>query len=771
VFDIRWVEPAPRGNVMLWKQLFARKSLERLLGEAQGENRLRRVLGPISLTALGVGAIIGAGIFVTTGETAANKAGPAVMLSYLVAGLGCALAAFCYAEFASMAPVAGSAYTYAYATLGELFAWIIGWDLILEYAMSCGVLAADWTKYFNVFLKVFFHWQVPEHLSSDPFSTEGAWFSMPAVFIMAASTVVLVIGIRESATTNAVLVITKVGVVLFVIGVGVWYVQPAYWTQIPPQFRKPTDVPDLVQRFPEIGQLLPEGPGRFMSGKDLLEEHPEAAELMARSVESDVRKLSNVADLSERPDLARFLPRDQDFGNVSGQELLEGNPRLVEDIESAVKSEIKKLPSMEGKWGMIGLLGLNQKLEAVDDRVRNPFMPYGLSGILVAAAAVFFAYIGFDAISTHSEEAKKPQRDVPIGILSSLAICSVLYFGVSAVITGMEPYPVIDPDAAVAEAFHRRSEQAGGNLALRLSAGLIATGALAGMTSVILITLLSQARIFLAMARDGLMPPMFGAVHPRFRTPHLSTMVTGGILCVVTALTPIDLLFNMVNIGTLLAFAIVCGAVLLLRIRRPEAERPFRCPWVYVLAPLGIAVNVLMMLFLPVDTWLRLVGWLVIGMVIYFGYGYRHTIMARAFWKEEPGNELLSEDSYFYSEAYRQRVRFSLLFCAAIAGLSLVGLAAVEINWHRGTLGPLLTFEPVTVVWLMRATALFAVFMLVMNLLEWQRPHSAPAGLPSLPPTDSPRERNAPGEPQTGIQPGESRTGIQPDEDKERGKP
>jgi APA family basic amino acid/polyamine antiporter len=565
----------------MWKQqLFARKSLEKLLAEMEGKDRLRRVLGPVALTSLGVGAIIGAGIFVTTGETAANKAGPAVMLSYAVAGFGCALAALCYAEFAAMVPVAGSAYTYAYATLGELLAWIIGWDLILEYAMSCGVLAADWTKYFNVFLDVFFGWRVPEYLSSDPFSTKGAWFSLPAVLVMAAITIVLVIGIRESATTNAILVITKVGVVLFVIGVGYWYVNPANWTRIPPEYRKPTDVPDLLARYPEVARLLPPGEHRFVSGKALLEEHPEVAKMVAQTVRDEIQKLPDLGLLRGRPDLARFLPHE-DFGKISGKELLEQRPQDAAKITEKVENEIKKLPSLEEKWGMIGLLGLNRKIEAADDKVRSPFFPYGISGIMVAAAAVFFAYIGFDSISTHSEEAKKPQRDVPIGILSSLILCTVLYFGVSAVITGMEPYPVIDPDAAVAEAFHRLSVKEE-SLPLRISAGLIAIGAVAGMTSVILITLLSQARIFLAMARDGLLPRMFEAVHPRFRTPHVSTILTGSILCVVTALTPIDLLFNMVNIGTLLAFTIVCAAVLILRIRRPDARRPFRCPAVYL---------------------------------------------------------------------------------------------------------------------------------------------------------------------------------------------
>jgi APA family basic amino acid/polyamine antiporter len=610
--------------------LFAHKSLETLLEEMKGENRLRRVLGPIALTSLGVGAIIGAGIFVATGAEAANKAGPAVMVSFVVAGLGCALAALCYAEFASLAPVAGSAYTYAYATLGELFAWIIGWDLVLEYAMSCGVLASDWTYYFNVFLKVCFgeDWVVPKYLSNNPFTVPGAWFSLPAVLIMAAATVVLVIGIRESATTNAVLVITKVGVVLFVIGVGIWYISPGNWTGVPVAYRKMTDVPDLLQRYPEIGKHLPAGDVRFLSGSALLEKFPGAVDIVSRSIQEKIKALGSVSQLRERPDLLRYLP-DQNYQDMTGRELLQKDPKLRDEIKEKVELEIKKLPSDEGKWGAIALLGLHHWLEGLDDQSRSPFMPYGLSGILVASAVVFFAYLGFDAISTHSEEARRPQRDVPFGILASLILCTVLYLGVSAVITGMEPYPIIDEQAAVAEAFHRLSKEED-SLALRMSAGLIATGALAGMTSVILITLLSQARIFLAMARDGLLPPaIFGAVHPRFRTPHRSTMLTGGILCVVTALVPLEDLLNMVNIGTLLAFIIVCFAVLLLRIRRPDANRPFRCPAVYLIAPLGVAVNLVMMLFLPVLTWLRLILWLVLGLIIYYFYGYRHSVLGK----------------------------------------------------------------------------------------------------------------------------------------------
>jgi amino acid transporter len=710
---------------MLFKQLFQRKSLERLHKEMEGENRLRRVLGPISLTALGVGAIIGAGIFVTTGETAANKAGPAVMISYGVAGLGCALAALCYAEFAAMAPVAGSAYTYAYATLGEVFAWIIGWDLVLEYAMSCGVLAADWTKYFNVFLDVIFQWHIPERFSSGPISNPDAYFSVPAVAIMALATIVLVIGIRESATTNAVLVATKVGVVLFVIGVGVWYVNPGNWTSIPPEYRKLSDVPDLLANRPDIAALLPPGPHPSLNGKDLVAQHQDVVAMVASTVEEEIKALPDARLLDHRPDLALYIPArivvnlDNEQPRT-GAQLLE-REGVLDAISKTVKRDLEKLPSQEDKWGVIGLLGANRSIESLDDRVRSPFLPYGLSGIMAAAAAVFFAYIGFDAISTHSEEAKKPQRDVPIGIISSLAICSVLYFGVSAVITGMEPYPIIDPEAAVAEAFNRLSIRHN-SLALSASAVLIATGAMAGMTSVILITLLSQARIFLAMARDGLLPPsVFGAIHPRFRTPHISTMLTGGLLCVVTALTPIDTLFNMVNIGTLLAFSIVCAAVLLLRIRRPEAARPFRCPAVFLVAPLGIGVNLLMMLFLPLDTWVRLVGWLLIGFVIYFGYGYRKAILGEEAWAESnPGPEALAA-GYVRSEFYRRRLKFALSFCAILTGLAILGASRVGFLWYSGTLEvPMALCKPLTAFLFMIGLILFLGFMALMNFLEWK---------------------------------------------------
>lgn len=505
-----------------WQQWFARKSLEVLHAEMEGERRLRRVLGPVALTALGVGAVIGAGIFVMTGRAAREDAGPAIILSYCVAGLGCSLAALCYAEFAALAPVAGSAYTYAYATLGEGFAWIIGWDLILEYAMGCATVASGWSANFDELLNAAFGWRVPTAIATDPFSAPGAWLNLPAVLVMAAVTAVLVVGIRESVTVNTALVLIKVGVVVFVVVVGWAYVAPENWVGIPVDERE-----------------LPADPAQ--------------------------------------------------------------------------------------KWGLLGLFGLNRWLVGVDDAVRSPFAPYGLSGIMLGASIVFFSYIGFDSISTHAEEAKRPQRDVPVAILASLAICTLLYVGVAAVLTGLTPYPRINPQAAVAAAFADLAAREH-SATLGVAAVLIALGGLAGITSVLLVSFLSQARIFLAMARDGLLPPgVFGAVHPRFRTPHRATVLTGALVCLLAAFTPIGQLQNLVNIGTLMAFVIVCAAVLVLRVRRPDAPRPFRCPAVSVVAPLGIAVNLTMMLFLPLETWLRLGGWLAVGLVIYFVYGRRHS--------------------------------------------------------------------------------------------------------------------------------------------------
>jgi basic amino acid/polyamine antiporter, APA family len=599
---------------MLWKRLFATKSLEKLHAEMAGENRLRRILGPVGLTSLGVGAIIGSGIFVMTGQVAADDAGPAILLSFVVAGIACTLAAFCYAEFAAMAPVAGSAYTYAYATLGELLAWIIGWDLILEYAMSAATLAASWSQYLNELLEGLFHWHLPDYLCHDP-SEPGAWFNLPAVLILAAVTVVLVIGIRESAASNTALVLIKVGVVIFVILVGWSYVDSKNWTSVPVSQRKQ----------PEEG-LIPSAAGEVVkaAAKDAKDDplpFDQRVERLTRQAVAVYRiKRARAAD-----DPAALARAEARFGKDLPQ------TKRDEKLVDAVLAQARKLApaATRDRWGLLGLVGLQDRLTAVDDSIRSPFLPYGLSGLMLGAAMVFFAFIGFDSISTHAEEAIKPHRDVPIGILASLAICTVLYLMMAAVITGMEPYPEIDTQAAVAAAFRNKGEALGpdGGL-LRASAVLIAIGALAGMTSVILITNLSQARIFLAMARDGLLPPtIFAAVHERFRTPHRSTIIVGVLMALVAAFTPINDLYEMVNIGTLFAFTVVCAAVLILRIKRPEAPRPFRCPFIYVVAPMGILVNLILMLFLPLLTWIRLVVWLALGLVIYFGYGIRKSTL------------------------------------------------------------------------------------------------------------------------------------------------
>jgi APA family basic amino acid/polyamine antiporter len=609
---------------MFWKQLFATKSLEILQAEVKGENRLRRVLGPIALTACGVGAIIGSGIFVMTGRVAAQDAGPAIVLSFVVAGIGCLFAALCYSEFASMAPVAGSAYTYAYATLGELFAWIIGWDLILEYAMACACVASSWSKYLNEFL-LFFGVQVPAFLASDPFTTEGAWLNLPALLITLAVTVILVIGIRESATANAILVAVKIGVVLFVIGAGISFVSSANWKDVPVQDRllpEETLIPSVVKKTVEQQGL--KGAAAKERAKEWteqalavykLEHRKKVADELLRQGKHTADKAAEMVAQAEKEQGPKLPQKEEDKTQVAA-------------ILATAREEAPAKATE--KWGILGLMGLNQKLESIDDSVRSPFMPYGLAGIIFGASIVFFAYIGFDAISTQSEEARRPARDVPIAILASLVLCTVLYIGVALVMTGMVPYPEISSEAGVAAAFRQKAQGAPNLGFLRWAALLISIGALAGMTSVLMITFLSQARIFLAMARDRLLPPgIFAAIHPRFRTPHRSTILTGVLISLVAAFTPITKLEEMVNIGTLMAFVIVCAAVLLLRIRRPNAERPFRTPFLFVAGPLGILVNLIMMLFLPLDTWIRLVVWLVVGLMIYFGYGRSRSIVGQ----------------------------------------------------------------------------------------------------------------------------------------------
>jgi APA family basic amino acid/polyamine antiporter len=497
-------------------QLFAKKSLKVLLDEMAGAHRLRRVLGPVSLTMLGIGAVIGAGIFVATGEAAHHTAGPALMLSYVVAGVTCVFAALCYAEFASMAPVAGSAYTYAYTTLGELFAWIIGWDLVLEYAVGAATVANSWSSYFQAVIanmQLF----VPDQFSkaalvynktSGEFEGTGAFFNLPAVLIVVAITALLVKGIKDSAGFNAVMVFIKVAAVLFVILVGAFYVNPANWEPFAP------------------------------------------------------------------------------YG-----------------------------------WTGLSFFGIP---------VHGQTTPTGKEplGMLAGSAIIFFAYIGFDAVSTQAEEARNPQRDVPIGIITSLIICTVLYVGVVAVLTGMVRYNQIDVNAGVSDAFKKVN--------LGWAEVIIASAGVAGITSVLLVMMLSAPRVFLAMARDGLVPSGFFAdVHPRFQTPWKSTIVIGLFVALLAGFLPIDALLHLTNIGTLFAFVIVCAAVLIMRRINPEAERPFRCPLVPVVPILGIALCLMLMFSLPAANWYRLIAWLFVGLCIYWFYGRHHSHLGNALRLEE----------------------------------------------------------------------------------------------------------------------------------------
>jgi APA family basic amino acid/polyamine antiporter len=485
-------------------QLFARKPLDVLLAEMKGDHRLRRVLGPLQLTSLGVGAIIGAGIFVATGAAAHNTAGPALMISYVIAGITCIFAALCYAEFASMAPVAGSAFTYAYATLGELFAWIIGWDLVLEYAVGSATVANGWSSFFQSLLPAGF---IPDALRQAPivydataghFVRTNGYVNLPAVIIVLIVTAVLVKGIQESASFNATMVGIKVAAVLFVIIVGAFYINPANWEPFAP------------------------------------------------------------------------------YG-----------------------------------WGGLNLFGFTLGSESAGG---TPV------GVLAGSAIIFFAYIGFDSVSTHAEEAKKPNRDVPIGIVASLIICTILYVLVVVVLTGMVKYTQIDTGAGVSTAFK--------TVGLNWAEFIIAAAGVAGITSVLLVMLLSAPRVFLAMARDGLVPPKFFAdIHPRFRTPWKSTILIGSFVAVGAGLLPIDALLQMTNIGTLFAFAVVCIAVLIMRKTNPDAERPFRCPMVPLVPILGILMCLMLMFSLPWANWLRLIVWLLLGLVIYFAYGQRHSFM------------------------------------------------------------------------------------------------------------------------------------------------
>jgi basic amino acid/polyamine antiporter, APA family len=476
-------------------QLLATKSIAEIQeADASGHQQLNRTLSATALTLLGIGGIIGTGIFVLTGTAAANHAGPALALSFIVAGLGCAFAGLCYAEFAAMIPVSGSAYSYSYATLGEGIAWFIGWNLILEYLFAVATVSVGWSGYVMSLLDQFgIH--LPYALSHAPFAQgapdsfnvirTGAILNVPAVLIVAALATICYIGIRQTSAFNSVIVTIKVAVVLMFVFLGVGYMQHANW-------------------------------------------HP-------------------------------FIPPNT------------------------------------------GTFGL-----------------YGWSGVLAASGVIFFAYIGFDAISTTAQETKNPQRDMPIGILASLVVCTILYVAVSIVLTGMVSYKKLNVAAPLAVALD--------SYPALLWLGLpIKIGAIAGMTSVMLVMTLAQARIFLSMSQDGLLPKVFGRVHPKFRTPSTGTVVTGTCAAIVGGLFPVGLLGELVSIGTLSAFVTVCIGVLVLRHTRPDLPRPFKAPWPWFTCIAGAVICFGMMAFLPLSTWIRLAVWTVVGALVYVFYGYHHS--------------------------------------------------------------------------------------------------------------------------------------------------
>ncbi len=485
--------------------LLVKKPMAILMQEAsaEGEHTLKRSLTALNLTALGIGAIIGAGIFVLTGTAAATHAGPGIVLSFVFAGLGCAFAGLCYAEFASMIPIAGSAYTYGYATLGEFFAWIIGWDLILEYLFAASTVAVGWAGYFSRIMNDL-GFPIPASLSNAPYRVEGthtlvatgAIINLPAVLLVLALTTLLVIGIKESARFNNFIVALKLIIVLLVIGFGIMYVDKANW-------------------------------------------HP-------------------------------FIPAKE----------------VVDAATGATR--------------------------------------FGWPGIFAGAGVIFFAYIGFDAVSTAAQEAKNPQRDLPIGILASLAICTLLYILMAAVMTGLTPFR----NLAVPDPVYVALDAAGPSLAWLKY--LTTIGAVAGLASVVLVMLMGQPRIFYAMSRDGLLPPLFGRVHSRFKTPYLSTIITGVVAAAVAGAFPIGLLGELVSIGTLLAFVIVCAGILVLRYVQPELHRPFKTPFVPFVPVGGILVCGWLMWNLPRDTWWRLLIWMGIGLVLYFTYGRKHSKLQNA---------------------------------------------------------------------------------------------------------------------------------------------
>lgn len=465
---------------------------EPIEGSLQGEATLKRTLTAKHLILLGIGAVIGAGIFVLTGQAAANHAGPAVMLSFVFAGIACALAGLCYAEFAAMMPVSGSAYSYSYATLGEGMAWFIGWCLVLEYLFASASVAVGWSAYLISFITTTLHMPFPDALSAAPlawtgseFVNSGKLFNLPAVLIVAAITGLLYVGVTQSTMVNAIIVAIKVIVICLFVGFGIQYIDPANW-----------------QPF------IPENTGTF------------------------------------------------------GQ--------------------------------------------------------FGWSGVFRAATIVFFAYIGFDAVSTAAGETKDPQKNMPIGLLGSLAICTLVYIIVCAVLTGMLPYNLLGTDKPVATALEAYPSLSWLKTAVEI-------GAIAGLSSVVLVMMMGQSRIAYTISRDGLLPKMFGKVHPRFRTPYVSTVVVGVLAALLAGLVPLNVLGELVSMGTLLAFATVCIGVLVLRRTKPDIVRPFKVPAAWLICPLGALACLALFMQAFVVHWHLFVGWTLLGLCIYFGYGIRNS--------------------------------------------------------------------------------------------------------------------------------------------------
>jgi basic amino acid/polyamine antiporter, APA family len=562
-------------------QLFAKKSLQVLLEEMAGEHRLKRVLGPVTLTALGIGAVIGAGIFVATGAAAKDVAGPALMVSYLVAGVTCVFAALCYAEFASMAPVAGSAYTYAYTTMGELFAWIIGWDLVLEYAVGAATVANGWSGYFqSVLFKLGI--VLPMALTGAPHKYDQGHI-LPNVVAEYDGMQITQKALNEKEAK--------------------WpdgSVKPAdgiFWVQTKRQGAK-TDA------LKEDGKILVVGKVGDRAVEDRIQNRQRAVVNLTAILVVVVVTVVLVKGISESAGFNALMVGIK----VAAVLFVIGVGAFFINPENWTRDFAPR------GWTGVSFFGIPVLGER--NSAGEPV------GVLAGAAIIFFAYIGFDSVSTHAEEARNPQRDVPIGIIVSLLICTILYIAVVAVLTGMVPYQELNKDAGVSDAFQR--------VGLGWAEFIIAVAGVAGITSVLLVMMLSAPRVFLAMARDGLVPKsIFANVHPTFRTPWISTILIGMFVASMTAFLPIDALLHLTNIGTLFAFVIVCGAVLIMRRTNPEAPRPFRCPFVPVVPVLGIGACLLLMLSLPAANWWRLFAWLALGLILYFTYGRHHSILGK----------------------------------------------------------------------------------------------------------------------------------------------